>query len=202
MNFREAPKGLGLGNVYRCGVDGVLGGQLSMIVDFYGIRTIFCTTDIIGFGIENEVKKRNISVIPIKLDGPVVDDACVGGEFYSEAYVSMAKKSRSVLIQATGAIQTAVPNVLVCCRLGKDRTGLLVAALMLESGHSMSDIVVEFGLSHRYFRANAGILEPHWTKRGSSEKEYMKRFNMDGGSVAAFVEELKSWIPGEGGRRS
>jgi hypothetical protein len=79
---------------------------------------------------------------------------------------------------------------LVHCSHGKDRTGLLVAALMEKAGADRADILAHFAACVSALRFSGQAFRAHWQKRRMSQEAYLARFSIGAEGLASLYRSL------------
>jgi protein-tyrosine phosphatase len=96
---------------------------------------------------DHAVTYHHVSLIT-DLRGAMTRDDLVAGDYrdvYVPMYVSLFERSAPLLVNALAIIATAPGAVAFHCAAGKDRTGVLAAALLLALGADDEAIVTDYG---------------------------------------------------------
>jgi hypothetical protein len=109
------------------------------------------------------------------------DSAAISGSWpssrdYARYYATMIDGSSAALITALDLLSTtAGARAAFGCYAGKDRTGIIAAALMEMSGCDRAWITADYVRTNVLLAQDADVMEPNWTKRGLTKAEYLHR---------------------------
>lgn len=100
-----------------------------------------------------------------------------GPEAYAAYYLSMLRAAGARLCRALEAIAAALTDGIVVfgCHAGKDRTGVLSAALLEMAGASRDDVVTDYLAGNDALLAALWHFRPKWEKRGLTAQRYGQR---------------------------
>jgi len=82
-------------------------------------------------------------------------------------------------------------SVVICCHMGKDRTGLAVYLLMSLLNYSESEIQREFLLSNVHLEKDICCFRGSWEKRNMNEKSYLKRILVQPNTLNLLSEKIE-----------
>jgi hypothetical protein len=78
------------------------------------------------------------------------------------------------------------------CSQGKDRTGLLAAALLEAAGCSREQILQDYATSLEELSRSELLSPEYWEARGLTREAYMRRFQLGDGPLRLLLDDLQS----------
>ncbi len=94
---------------------------------------------------------------------------------YARYYQSMLERAGHAIVRALDRIAAARGPLAFGCYAGKDRTGIVAAALLELAGRSRDDIRADYAQSTEYMRKSAHFFQANWQKRDLSREAYLDR---------------------------
>ncbi|WP_339466605.1 tyrosine-protein phosphatase [Pseudomonas sp. EA_65y_Pfl2_P74] len=117
--------------------------------------------------------------IPIEVPWCESASAKPTAQDYAAWYESMLDICGASFAKAFYVVASAaVDGVVFACRHGKDRTGLLAAAILEAAGTSRKLILEDYAKSGAALLLNAHTFAESWKKRGISREDYAQRFSL------------------------
>lgn len=131
-----------------------------------------------------------VVLISITTDTPSPSGEWPTAQDYLEYY-------RSILTRPAGLAQAYIEvvkhideGVLFSCSQGKDRTGLLTAALLEGAGQPRSAILRDFGQSSKEL-VNGSLVEPRsWHSKGLEREAYLRRYDLGDTPLSLLFDSL------------
>jgi protein-tyrosine phosphatase len=138
-------------------------------LEAHGVRTLIDLRNIEQVATEPQHPPPGIATVGVPLEQGLEEDAeyrrwmaegWLGTPLYYEAFLT---RWSDRCARVVAAVATAEPGgVLVHCRMGRDRTGLIVMLLLALAGVSPEDIAADHGLTaERLGQPGAPRVEPH-----------------------------------------
>ena len=155
----------------------------------YGVRTI------VDLRLPSELAEDPPRALPVDvLHVPLVEEeneeaiaAIDSWETTAGAYLEILERFRPNFGTALTAIARApAGGVLVHCRAGKDRTGLVIALLLRLAGVPPEDIAADYGLS----QTNIAHLTAAWIAESPDEAERARRRRVSIGDPQSMIDVL------------
>ncbi|AUG78272.1 hypothetical protein CFP65_3479 [Kitasatospora sp. MMS16-BH015] len=87
--------------------------------------------------------------------------------------------------------EAAAEPFLVCCHCGKDRTGVVVAALLELAGCPAGEIALDYGASAVDLVAQVDRFADKWTRRGHTREDYLTRMRTAPETLADWLGEVR-----------
>jgi hypothetical protein len=110
---------------------------------------------------------------------------------YADWYEEILHDSGFALAHALATIANLVDGgVLFGCTQGKDRSGLLAAAILEAAGVSRVAILDDYGLSGPALDYHAQLFAGHWLKKGMTRDSYVKRYWLGSEPLARLYDRL------------
>lgn len=124
-----------------------------------------------------------------------VDTHCrateISASAYADWYVSTVFDAASSFARAfTLVAENACSGVIFACKQGKDRTGLLAAALQETAGVPRRIILRDYAESCRLLLQSADVYEDSWKKRNETRASYARRYELGDGPLRLLYERL------------
>jgi protein-tyrosine phosphatase len=114
---------------------------------------------------------------------------------YSDSYVALLDNCVAGLVDAFGALAAAT-GLLITCRAGKDRTGVVMALLGATLGRCDECCADEFALSGEGLAPALDLFRESWEKRGLSRDEYALRVSAPRETMLSFLAKSRSRFGG------
>ena len=112
---------------------------------------------------------------------------------YAAYYVAILEDAAAAMAHAFVLVaQASLQGVVFGCAQGKDRTGLLAAAILEAIGAPRSTIAHDFALSGAALKEEAKLWESHWRRRGLDRKSYMRRYDLGEAPLQLLYDSLPS----------
>lgn len=116
--------------------------------------------------------------IPIASPGGRPANPMPGAEDYVEFYVKLLASNHGLATAFLAVVEHIDAGVLFACSQGKDRTGLLTAALLLAAGRPRDEVLADYAASLHAI-AQHGLVGPHcWQDLGLTREAYMQRYEL------------------------
>ena len=116
---------------------------------------------------------------PIRMDVPSPQVPYPSAEDYAEYYAQLIDKCGADFAIALYEVARAAPEgVVFACRQGKDRTGLLAAALQQAVGLRVDTILGDFARSGPALIRAADRYRTSWEQRNLKREEYLHRYTL------------------------
>lgn len=110
---------------------------------------------------------------------------------YANYYASILEECAASFAVAFCEVAFAAPQgVIFACRQGKDRTGLLAAALQEAAEVSADKILSDFARSGVALVRAASEFQGSWRKRGLTRQEYLRRYYLGAAPLAKLQARL------------
>ncbi len=106
---------------------------------------------------------------------------------YYPLYCSMSTIGWSAAEEVTELLRRG--NVVLNCNLGKDRTGIVTAATLMQLGFSNADIKHDFALSARFLRREYQLIQSKANKNGVPYHLQACRYELTGQLIAPLLTE-------------
>jgi hypothetical protein len=127
------------------------------------------------------------------IDGPEPSDWPGGPTAYSDYYVGILENSGSSLARMFRSVARNLhAPLLIGCHCGKDRSGLLIAALLSVCGYHRDVIVEDFARTGDYLLPHADHFEDKWLRRGHTKQQYLHRLRTHAGTLRLALEKIDS----------
>ncbi len=105
-----------------------------------------------------------------------------------EAMLTSTGKAFATAFCAVAAV--AAEGVIFACQHGKDRTGLLAAAILEAVGTPRELILADYAKSGAHLTAHGDVFLRSWEKRQMSREAYLKRFNLGDAPLRHLYRQL------------
>jgi protein-tyrosine phosphatase len=114
-----------------------------------------------------------------------------GPQIYRRNYQALLPQAANVVVEVIDLLAggNATP-ILICCSVGKDRTGVVCALLLRALGVRLSDIGRDYALTARAFRRLQPDERGGWTS-GLSAAELAIRTQTVPGTIISIVSDLE-----------
>jgi len=110
---------------------------------------------------------------------------------YADYYAAILEDCGGALAAAFQAVAVAAPTgVVFACQQGKDRTGLVAAALLEAAGVPREAILRDYGRSGPALARAAERQRASWEKRGFTRDAYLNRYRLGHAPLALFLDRL------------
>lgn len=211
VNFRAVrARGLAADRMFRCGaVTTYTARDATALRDRYGIRALVdlrSRREIDKYGAPKALQDAGIRWInapvtgypstPIDKPRPTSDDVVA---YYHGMLADALPESWPDLFAALASV--AHEPFLVCCHCGKDRTGVVVAAVLDTVGSPAADIAEDYGASAADLVARVDLFEDKWSKRGHTRDDYLTRMRVVPATMADFLAGVPGGLAGFVARR-
>ncbi|WP_237388183.1 tyrosine-protein phosphatase [Xenorhabdus sp. Sc-CR9] len=107
---------------------------------------------------------------------------------YIHLYFTMSHVAWKIAQEITKLLDTG--NVMLHCSLGKDRTGLVTAAILHQLQFSTSEIAHDFALSARFLRRQYQLIEDKAKRNGVPNHLQARRYEL---SEKTIIPVLRAW---------
>ncbi|MBD1227870.1 tyrosine-protein phosphatase [Xenorhabdus griffiniae] len=111
---------------------------------------------------------------------------------YINLYFTMSHTVWKIAQEITGLLGTG--NVMLHCSLGKDRTGLVTAAILHQLQFSTLEIAHDFALSARFLRRQYQLIEDKARKNGVPNHLQARRYELSEKTIIPILNEWKKII--------
>ncbi|MEV3854266.1 tyrosine-protein phosphatase [Streptomyces sp. NPDC050095] len=121
-----------------------------------------------------------------------------GPEYFAEQYVRMLPAAGTVVARVLELVASDTGPVVVGCRLGKDRTGLVVLVLLSVLGASDRDNRAEFGRTGQALARRRDWLDRYAARRGETPADVLRRCHLPPGVPQHVLDVLHlraAWNP-------
>lgn len=175
-------------SIYRCGYFGVADqSELRELKNNYNISKVidFNNSPSEHMYLSRIFKYKNIEMFNKKIDIPSVEE-------YIENYIDLVENNKkNIGLIMTELIASVNCPVLIGCKFGKDRTGIIAAMLLDLAGTEERIIAEDYYTTLINLKRISWIFSGHWKKRNISNQEYIKRFDIDKNVINSLIEYIK-----------
>lgn len=211
VNFRAVrARGLTPDRMFRCGaVTTYTAHDAAVLRDRYGIRTLIdlrSQREIDKYGRPKALLDAGIRWVNAPLTGyrstPIDKPRPTSADVLAYYHGMLADAQPESWPNLFGALAPVVHEpFLVCCHCGKDRTGVVVAAVLDTVGSPAEDIAADYGAGAADLVAHVDLFEDKWTKRGHTRDDYLTRMRVTPDTMARFLAEVPGGLAGFVARR-
>lgn len=112
---------------------------------------------------------------------------------YVTYYKDLIRNNRTAIKEILSFISfSSYSKFLISCYAGKDRTGVIIALLLLLLGQPIDYIAHDYHKSHAQLKLHADMFKKNWEKKGLTKMQYMVRLEAQSEIISILLKDISS----------